>query len=410
MLLAALALSGAPALAGKGDSTPPTSPPPNLFPSWLSPTYSPRYEPLTWQVPWISTGWETASGPWTLKSPAHGSFVSCDGANTVFGASPQRLTSSLNGRFGSTNLVEAPCAAAGGTFCSAPWPSTYPPELIATAQANAYVSLSAFWDYFASLGWQGLDGTGSPVNVEFGEITVYLGHGWNAATESTHYCPHSVLHLDHHVHELVHGIVAATADFSYNGTGSGGTIARVFNEAYADFFAEMVEFDAALPDTSTIPGSPGDYVVVTGKNNLGVSGSFDAPSRPCHLDPMVPGQAGYYENGGPIRHAMYLLAEGTDPPPPLPHSNVCQGPAVLGGIGRQATAEIFLDALVNCDWRKDGPTMDFCDIRRCTIEAASCPERNDVIRVWNAVELTAGVCGVWDKLCPIKDDPPASTR
>lgn len=383
---------------------PPVSPPPNLFPSWLSAGTSARYEPVTYQVPWISTPGQVAGGPYSLKSPTHGSFVSCKSSG-LFGALPQRLTSSTNGRFGGTNLVASPCTAAPGIFCSVPYPSVVTPEEIATAQANAYVSLQAFWDYFAGLGWYGIDGLGTPAKIEFGEITTYLSNGWNPSTFSTHYCPHNQLHLDHHVHELVHGIVQATADFTYNNSGSGGPVARVFNEAYADFFAEMVEFDAALPDTSTLAGSAGDYIVITGKNDPGVSGGFADPPRDCHLDPLTVGPSAPYVDGGPIRHAMYLLAEGTDPPPPLPHSNVCQGPTSLPGIGRTKTAEIFLSALVNCDWRADGLVLDYCDIRRCTIKAASCPHRDSVIRVWNAVQLTSRACGVWDSQCPPAGDP-----
>ena len=104
---------------------------------------------------------------------------------------------------------------------------------------------------------------------------------------------------------------------------------------------------------------------------------------------------------------MYLLAEGTDPAPPLPHSNVCRGPSFLRGIGRRRTAEIFLDALVNCDWRADGATMNICDIRRCTIASAPCPEHDAVVRAWNAVNVTASLCGVWDSACQVPQ-PPAS--
>jgi hypothetical protein len=403
-----IALAAGAAEAG-GAQKLPVSPPPNLFPSWLSSFHSARYEAVTYQVPWLATATQTASGPWSLRSPIDGAYVRCDGTGPAFGTLPQPVTSSANGRFGATNLVASPCTAAAGLFCSS-FGTTITPEDIATAQANAYVSLRAFSDYFAGLGWFGIDGVGTPARIEFGPLIAYLSNGWNATTLAPQYCPHHQLHIDHHVHELVHGIVQHTADFTYNFSGSGGTVARIFNEAYADFFAEMVEFDAAIPDTSSLPGSAGDYVVVTGKDDLGVSGAFHQPPRPCHTDPLVGGTTGYYVDGGPIRHAMYLLAEGTDPPAPLPHSNVCQGPSVLAGIGRAKTAEIFFDALLHCDWRKDGPTMDFCDIRRCTIEAASCPEHDAVVRAWNAVSPTASACGVWDKACPAGPKDPYETR
>ncbi len=403
-----LGFAAAAQIDGIKDELEPWAPPPNLFPSWLSSAHTPAYAPTTYEFPWIQTLEMSASGPWTLLSPQHGSFVSCSGAGGPFGALPQHLVSSLDGRFGANHLVESPCYPAGGMYCWAGWNNPILPERIATATANAFVAVDAFWSFFESLGWLGFDNSGTPINLEFGSVTGLFNYGWNAGTNSVTFCPGSVLHINHTAHELAHGVVAATADFSYNYSGSGGDGARIINEAYADFFAEMVEFHAALPDTSLNPNSPGDYIVITGKNDPGISGGFFAPSKPCYTGPVGSvSPAGWYSEGGPIRHAMYLLAEGTDPAN-LPHSDVCQGPTVFNGIGRQRTAQIWLDALVECDWREDGLAIDLCDARRCTIDAAPCPDKNAVIRAWNAVSLNARACGVLDRLCAVK--PEESTR
>ncbi|HEB88720.1 MAG TPA: hypothetical protein ENI85_04045, partial [Deltaproteobacteria bacterium] len=380
--------------------------PPNLYPSWLSDAFTPIHRPVTFQVPWISTPELEAHGPSTLLIPDNGSFVSCDGSGGPFGLDPQHLVSSLDGRFGASHTVEEPCQPVPSLFCFS-YLDPITAEDVATGAANAYVALHGFLDYFENLGWLGFDNSGAPVNIEFGQLNGWLEKGWNPDTNSTTYCPGWVLHLDHHVHELVHGLVAATTDFSYNGTGSGGPGAREINEAYADFFAEMVEFDLALPDTSTNPASPGDYVVITGKNDVGDSGSFFAPERPCHSDPTEGHPAGIYLNGGPLRHEMYLLAEGTDPPS-LPHSDVCQGPTTLQGIGRDATAEIWFRALVGCDWWLDGPNLDHCDARRCTIKAAFCGDRPAVVASWDAVGLDASVCGAIPNPC-VADPPSGET-
>lgn len=375
------------------------APPPNFFPAWLTTAATPIHVPTTYEVPWINTFDLRAHGPVTTKL-RHGSFVSCSGSPV--GMTPQNLASSLNGNFGGTHLIAAPCASPLSSSTCLP----QSPQDIATAVANAYVSLNAFWSYFASLGWRGFDNSGDPIRIEFGEMPIPTP-GWNAVTGSPIYCPGKILHIDGHSHELVHGLVDATAGFQYYGSGSGGWYARVLNEVYADFFAEMIQFHAEIPESSRRPGSFGDYEVSTAYSSLSVSGNFYAPSRPCISDPINSGSGNAdYSAGGPIRHAMYLLAEGTDPVN-LPHSDVCQGPAVLFGIGREKTARIWLDALTQCDWRQDGAAIDFCDARRCTIAAAACPERNKVIAAWNAVELTTAECGIAaDQLCALSPSDP----
>lgn len=403
-VLAILCAAGAAAQVDPIYEPEPWVPPPNLFPSWLSSDHSPIYVPTTYQEPWIQTPSLEASGPWTLRSPDHGSFVTCKGSGGPFGVLPQQLVSSWSGLFGASNVVESPCFPAPGLYCAPPIFTTITPERVATATANAYVTVDAFWSFFESLGWQGFDNSGTPINVEFGEVSGLFSFGWNAGSNSVTFCPGSILHINHLAHELVHGLVAATADFSYNFSGSGGDGARIINEAYADFFAEMIEFHADLEDTSTNPATAGDYVVVTGKNDVGVAANFYAPSKPCFTgEPGGVSQAGWYLEGGPIRHAMYLMAEGTNPDE-LPASAVCQGPSPFAGMGRERTSKIWLDALVRCDWRQGGTTVSLCDARRCTIDAAPCPYKNDVIRAWNAVSMTARACGTLDRLCAISDE------
>ncbi len=377
---------------------------PNLFPSWLGNAHTPTYQPVTIQVPYIQTAYERTYGPYSLKSPSHGSTVSC--SSDLVGSLPKHIASSSYGLFGGPNsFTEIPCQP----FLNMTCPSPTTNERVATATANAYIALNAFWDFFAGLGWRGFDNSGSPIGIEFGSPQMlWAGSGWHDASKTTIYCPGSVLHIDHHTHELAHGVVSATTNFLYNYSGSGGTVARILNEAIADFFAEMIQFHADIPETSWNPNSSGDYIVTTSETSVSASGNFFAPTRGCHSDPMANGSDAIYVNGGPVRHAMYLLAEGTDPVN-LPHSEPCIGPNTFPGIGREKTAKIWLDALAQCDWRADGNTIDFCDARRCTLEVASCPDRNKVANAWYAVELTAGACGISsEQLCPLTptDDTP----
>lgn len=394
------------------DYGPPPPPPaqlcPNLFPSWLPNYETPACIPTSQDSPWIDTPEYQANAQHTLLSPPGDYFVSCNGAEVVsLGENQQKLVSSLSGFFGGSFDVEPPCQVLPTLFCGGLFGSAISEETIATAAANAYVSLDAFYSYFSEKhDWQGLNNEGRPINAEFGNDVGLWTHGWNSSSQSATFCPGAIIHINVWAHELFHGIVEATTQFQYNNfTSSGGIGAREINEAYADFFAEMVQFNAGINDTSIIPGSPGDYIVTTGKNETGAAGPFYDQARPCHSDPWV-GSQNYYVNGGPIRHMMYLLAEGTNPAL-LPHSDVCQGPTYLEGIGREEASNVWFDALVNCDWRADGELLSHCDARRCTLEAASCGTVRETVRnAWNAVELTAEACGIENEILPECPPPP----
>lgn len=381
------------------------SAPPNLYPSWLNSWYTPTWKALSYNIPWINNGTYVGHAATTLLNPQGEYFVQCDGDMEVgqILATVKNLASSSSDRFGAQYHTENPCKNSEATFsaCTSANPTA---EQIATATANAYVSLSAFSGFFKSLGWEGLDGNGTPVGIVFGPRGSYPG--WNRGIDAPLYCAGHSLHLNVHIHELVHGIVRHTADFAYNFGGTGGPRSRNINEAYADFFGEMVEFWAAIPDTSKVPGLAGDYEVITGKNSQGATKPFYAQDVPCYTGTFGNGGNAIYADGGPIRHAMYIMAEGTHPTNGLPQTSPCSGPAYLPKIGRQNTSKIFFDALTQCDWRADGQTIDFCDARRCTVAAATCPDRDRVVKAWTAVDLNASVCGVTYSPCIVDPNGP----
>jgi len=106
----------------------PWMPPPNLYPSWLSSAHTPAYVPVTYEVPWIQNANEQGFGPFTLRSPDNGSFVSCSGAGGPFGLLPQPLVSSLDGNFGGNFLVENPCFPAPGLYCQPGFGNSISPQ------------------------------------------------------------------------------------------------------------------------------------------------------------------------------------------------------------------------------------------------------------------------------------------
>ena len=216
-------------------------------------------------------------------------------------------------------------------------------SIAATTAADAQFGTAMTWDYFRSNhGRIGIrnDGIGSKSDVHWGSNS-------NAFWSDTCFCATygdgdsittlPFVSLDIVGHELAHGVTSATAKLVYSGE-SGG-----LNEATSDIFGTMVEFYANV--AKDVP----DYTIGEKIFKNGTSAvrfmynpSLDGASPNCYSPTL--GSLDVHQSSGVANHFFYLLAEGSNPPLPLPPSPTCNG-AQLVGIGRDAAAKIWYRAL-----------------------------------------------------------------
>ena len=186
----------------------------------------------------------------------------------------------------------------------------------ATVGADAHFGVATTWDFYQSLGRNGIanDGKGSYSRTHVGRS--YVNAFWSDSCfcmsygdgDGVTYGP--LVDLDVAGHEMSHGVTSRTANLTYSGE-SGG-----LNEANSDMMGSMVEFFAN--NTLDTP----DYMIGEEIYIANVSGSStqkalrymwrpnkDGSSADCWYSGV--GSLDVHYSSGPANHFFYLLAEGT---------------------------------------------------------------------------------------------------
>jgi len=256
-----------------------------------------------------------------------------------------------------------------------------------TTASDAQFATAKTWDYFKLIhGRNGVrnNGIGSKSEVGWGN---YSNAFWSEACFCATYGDGDSINtlpfvtLDIVGHELTHGITSATAKLVYAGE-SGG-----LNEATSDIFGTMVEFYANI--AKDVP----DYTVgeKVFKNGTSVvrymhNPILDGLSPSCYTPTL--GILDVHKSSGVANHFFYLIAEGSNPLPPMPQSPTCNGSKITG-IGRDAASKIWYRALTvymlsNTDYR---------GARIATIKSAedlfgiNSTQALEVAKAWSAVSV-----------------------
>ena len=264
-----------------------------------------------------------------------------------------------------------------------------------TVAADAQYGAAVTWDFYQSLGRNGIrnDGVGARSRVHYGSN--YDNAFWNDACFCMSYGDGDdfdpLVPLDVAGHEMTHGVTSNSAGLHYFGE-SGG-----LNEATSDIIGTSVEFFAANAT------DPGDYYIgekIASSFPGGALRRMDTPSLDgfsydCYTPLM--GQDDVHFTSGVANHFFYLLSEGSGSKTigGRAHSSaVCAGPAVAG-VGRANAAKIWYRAL-NV-YMVAG--SDYKDARDATIRAArdlfGGPNVNcqTVMKAWAAVKVPANTYG-----------------
>jgi Zn-dependent metalloprotease len=176
----------------------------------------------------------------------------------------------------------------------------------ASAAVDAHYGAGKTFDYFKTLGRDGIwdTGVGARSRVHYG--TNYVNAFWDG-TQMTYGDgagnTHPLVELDVAAHEMTHGITDNTANLFYTGE-SGG-----LNEATSDIFGTAVEWYAN--NTSDIP----DYLIGELINGTGTpvrymdKPSKDGASKDCWSSTL--GDLDVHQSSGPLNHWFYLASEGS---------------------------------------------------------------------------------------------------
>ena len=263
-----------------------------------------------------------------------------------------------------------------------------------TACVDAMYAAGREWDMLSAwAGRNGFDGNGHgyAIWVGFDYVNAYwyepnspnpgdpahtaFGHSSDGQRQMTA--------LDVVGHEIGHSVY-------YSTPGASGPTSEnhALNEGTGDIFGTLTEFYANNPN------DPADFDLA---EEVDFSGS--GPIRRMY-DPTIMGDPGCYAAGqpspephagaGPLDHWFYLLARGNNPPGG-PTSPICAGgPASIAGIGLQAAARIWYNALLT----KTSSWL-YGNARSATLTAAknlypgSCAVFNTVRGAWNGVGVGA---------------------
>jgi Zn-dependent metalloprotease len=221
----------------------------------------------------------------------------------------------------------------------------------ATAGADAHYGVSETWNFYATLGRNGIDnkGTGSYNRVHVGRN--YVNAFWSDSCfcmsygdgDGVTYSP--LTDLDVAGHEMSHGVTSRSANLTYSGE-SGG-----LNESNSDIMGTMVEFYANNAN------DPGDYLIgekifikyPAGDHALRYMyhPSLEGAGRSVDCWYSGVGSLDVHYSSGPSNHYFYLLAEGSGAKSfnGVDHTSpTCNGSTVTG-IGRDAAAKIQYRAL-----------------------------------------------------------------
>lgn len=175
-------------------------------------------------------------------------------------------------------------------------------------------------------------------------------------------------------HEFAHGITHFGPGLIYQGE-SGG-----INEATSDIFGTMIEFYANAPEDEP------DYTIAEKVKFLRYMYEPSLDQKSVDYWSNDVGYLSVHYSSGIGNHFFYLLAEGSNPEngPASPTYNN----EILTGIGNEAAADIWYDALMQCML----PTTDYCHARACTIRHAPEVYKQKVRRAWDAVNVNPKQC------------------
>lgn len=268
-----------------------------------------------------------------------------------------------------------------------------------TAGADAHFGVGKTWEFYATLGRNGIDGTGrqsynrvhvgrSYVNAFWSDNCFCMSYGDG---DGVTYGP--LVDLDVAGHEMSHGVMSKEAALTYSGE-SGG-----LNEANSDIMGTMVEFYAnnALdtPDyligeelyLKNVSGDPGQKAL-----RYMFHPSLEGASRSVDCYSSTIGSLDVHYSSGPANHFFYLLAEGNGANTfsGVDHTSpTCNGSA-HAGIGRPAATQIWYVAVR--DYMTSG--TKYAGARTATLQAAvasgygvGSPVYNAVAAAWSAVSV-----------------------
>jgi len=273
----------------------------------------------------------------------------------------------------------------------------------ASAGADAAFGVATTWDFYQTLGRNGIanDGKGAYNRTHVGRS--YVNAFWSDSCfcmsygdgDGVTYGP--LVDLDVAGHEMSHGVTARTANLTYSGE-SGG-----LNEANSDMMGTMVEFFANnaydTPDymigeeiyLANIPGSANQKAL-----RYMWSPNKDGASADCWYSGV--GSLDVHYSSGPANHFFYMLAEGTaaktfsgvvhaSPTCVAGDTKKATGSATLVGIGRDAATKIWFRGMTVYMTS----STNYAGARVATLKAATdlygagSTQYNAVAAAWSAI-------------------------
>jgi Zn-dependent metalloprotease len=266
----------------------------------------------------------------------------------------------------------------------------------ASAGADAHFGVAMTWDFYQSLGRNGIanNGAGAYSRVHVGKN--YVNAFWSDGCfcmsygdgDGVTYGP--LVDLDVAGHEMSHGVTSRSANLVYSGE-SGG-----LNEATSDIMGSMVEFFAGnaldTPDyligeeiyINNVPGSANQTALRYMYNPI-----KDTRSPNCYVSTL--GSLDVHYSSGVANHFFYLLAEGSGAKTfsGVDHTSpTCNGSSVTG-IGRDAATRIWYRALTVYMTS----STNYAAARVATVNAAgdlfgaNSLQQNAVKAAWSAVSV-----------------------
>jgi Zn-dependent metalloprotease len=271
----------------------------------------------------------------------------------------------------------------------------------ASAGADAHYGVGVTWDFYQTLGRNGIanDGKGAYNRVHVGRN--YVNAFWSDGCfcmsygdgDGRTYGP--LVDLDVAGHEMSHGVTARSAALTYSGE-SGG-----LNEANSDIMGTMVEFFANNAN-DTPDYLIGEKIYINNTTGKALRYMFrpnkDGASADCWYSGV--GSLDVHYSSGPANHFYYLLAEGTGSKTfsGVDHTpTVCKagdtksgtGTGTLTGIGRDAATKIWYRALTVYMTSN----TNYAGARTATLNAAAdlygvgSANYNAVAAAWSAVNV-----------------------
>lgn len=222
-----------------------------------------------------------------------------------------------------------------------------------TIAVDALYGQNQTWDFYQSLGRNGIDGQGgagySRVHYSRNYVNAYWSDSCFCMTygdgDGSTYLP--LVALDVAGHEMTHGVTANSAGLVYSGE-SGG-----LNEAISDMMGTAVEFRGARGNnTPNFLIGERIYIANNGKTTPTTALRYmflphqDGSSPNCYTSNI--GSLDVHYSSGVANHFFYLLSQGAVSPAGFsisPSALVCNGNTSLTPVGLDAASRIVYRAL-----------------------------------------------------------------